>query len=281
MCLHDANVAGMMILQHQSKGKSVSWAEEVRIETPEQIDFDFEMAGPGSRAAAQILDWIVKFFWLALGALATVLLGLMLDRSEFTRYLITGIMMLLGFIFFVGYDIYYEAYRQGQTPGKKYIGIRVIADDGGPLSMRGVMIRNFMNIADFLPVGYLIGGVLCLLNNRGQRLGDMAAGSLVVRDQEMVKVSAVIPVITSYTAPVAQFSREQLALFTMQDKHVLESYLQRFDTLDKEAKKRLTEKLYLLFTQKLNSDQPVQDLHETEERFDFLLGLHQSLQIVK
>jgi uncharacterized RDD family membrane protein YckC len=280
MRLHPMCGAGMMILQLDAKGKSVSWAEEIRIETPEQIDFDFEMAGPGSRAAAQLLDWIVKFVWLALGGLATAIVMALIDTgSEFLRYLIAGMMIMFGFIFFVGYDIYYEAFRQGQTPGKKYIGIRVIQEDGGPLTMRSAVIRNFMNIADFLPAGYLIGGVLCLLNRRGQRLGDMAAGSLVVREQEAVKVAAVAPVYHVKENTSQQFTRDQLAAFTVQDKHVLESYFQRLDSLDEPARDRLTEKLYGTFVQKLSGAVP--EAYDNRARYDFLLELHQALQIAK
>jgi len=257
----------------------VSWAEQVRIETPEQIDFDFEMAGPGSRAAAQLLDWLVKFIWLALGALLTVVAQLLAGGdSPFLTYMIAGGALLLGFIFFVGYDIFYEGFREGQTPGKKYIGIRVVRDGGGPIDVRAAAIRNLVNIADFLPLGYLLGGVICLLNARGQRLGDMAAGTLVIRHQEVVK-PPVVPAAQLSSQNQHQFTKEELSRLTAQDRHVLESYFQRAHTLDERSRERLTARLYQTYGDRLQrSGAVVANLNE-EEAFDFLLALLQALKI--
>jgi uncharacterized RDD family membrane protein YckC len=257
----------------------VSWADEVRIETPEQIDFDFEVAGPGSRSAAQVLDWIVKIFWLLLGALATYLIQAAIGmESRFASYIVLGVMLFLGFIFFVGYDIYYEAFREGQTPGKKYIGIRVIREGGGPIDVRAATIRNMINLADFLPVGYLLGGVICLLNSRSQRLGDMAAGTLVIREQEAVKV-ALEPLQLAVGKSDHRFEREQLQRLTPQDRHVLESYFQRLDSLENAAKLRLTERLYHIFGEKTQLSP--EQLSETDEglMLDFLISLHNALKI--
>ncbi|MFT3883670.1 MAG: RDD family protein [Gemmatales bacterium] len=257
----------------------MSWADEVRIETPEQIDFDFEVAGPGSRSAAQVLDWIVKIFWLLLGALATFLIEAMIGKeSPFAGYIVLGVMIFLGFVFFVGFDIYYEAFREGQTPGKKYIGIRVIREGGGPIDVRAAAIRNMINLADFLPVGYLLGGVICLLNKRCQRLGDMAAGTLVIREQETAKMTTE-PLQLATAQNNHLFERAQLQRLSPQDRHVLESYFQRLDSLDHPTKLRLTQRLYQVFGEKMSI--PSEELNEKDESLmlDFLISLNNALKI--
>ncbi len=232
----------------------MSWAEDHRIETPEQIDLGLELAGPGSRASAQILDWLVKLAILVLVGLVIAIVAGLIGPGQVDPILtstLLGVGGVLLFVFLIGYDIYYEGCRNGQTPGKKYVGIRVVRAGGGPINVRAAAIRNVVGLADFLPVGYLVGGILMLLNKRAQRLGDMAAETIVVREREEAAVHADQPVLIAELATtVYAFSREQLSRLTPNDRHVLESYFARCEGMERAVREQLSSRLLETFLAK-------------------------------
>ena len=84
-----------------------------------------------------------------------------------------------------GYFVFFEGLRQGRTPGKSRVGIRVVRDTGHPITVADAVTRNLLRLADFLPPPYLGGLLLMALHPLGKRLGDLAAGTVVVRDQPM------------------------------------------------------------------------------------------------
>src|SRR5690606_7330784 len=92
-------------------------------------------------------------------------------------------LLLLGIlVLFYGYFLLFEALDHGRTPGKRLVGLRVISDDGRPMAVQQAVVRNLVRVVDSLPGGYGIGIVAALLSPRAQRLGDMAAGTVVVRE---------------------------------------------------------------------------------------------------
>src|SRR5262249_40975676 len=152
------------------------WTDEMRIETPEQIEVYLELAGLGSRFVAQMIDWLWKILvTLALGAVCLVTLALMgfgklIDApSNMMLALVVAVVYLL----WLGYGISFELRWNGQTPGKRTAGIRVMQVGGAPIDLRAACIRNLLAVADFLPAFDLLGAVLILLTERHQRLGDM------------------------------------------------------------------------------------------------------------
>jgi uncharacterized RDD family membrane protein YckC len=166
----------------------VEWTDDTRIETPEQIDVALELPGLGSRFLAQLLDWAVKLGALALlvllGAFLITLLGGTLPSGERSpQFAVLAVLLALVCVFFLGYDIYFEVRHNGQTPGKRRAGIRVLRDSGAPVDFRSAYIRNLLAMADFLPCFHLLGGRLVLLTARHHRLGDLAAGTLVIRER--------------------------------------------------------------------------------------------------
>ena len=154
------------------------YRQRLQVETPEHVPLDLEIAGVGSRALAAILDLLI----IAGAAFAVFILVFVVGGLGMTLgSLGMAILLFGGFVAFTGYFILFEGLRQGQTPGKRMIGIRVVSDTGNAVSMGAAAARNLLRVADFLPPPYLTGGLLVALHPRGKRLGDMVAGTVVAR----------------------------------------------------------------------------------------------------
>ncbi len=151
------------------------------VATPERVSFGYQVAGLGTRAIAQILDLLI---------LGGVLLGLIfaaiaIGQAGFdvVAYLLA---LLGGFVVVFGYFWASEAFWSGQTIGKKVFRLRAVGDRGEPMTFMQAGIRNVVRIVDFLPYGYGVGLVVLFVNGKGKRLGDLAAGTIVVKDSEFI-----------------------------------------------------------------------------------------------
>lgn len=231
----------------------MKWADELQIETPEQIDVNLEIAGLGSRFIAQLIDWVIKWgLFLAillLGAIVLAMAGVNISSGSIGKGM-TALLVAVFYFFLLGWDIYYELRRNGQTPGKRSAGIRVLREDGGPVDFRAACIRNLLNIADMLPGLYLLGGLIVLLNQRGQRLGDMAAGTIVVRERVMEVPGDEGAEIERISSTEFAFTSEQLSSCQSADRHILRSFFQRVKEMNVEARRQLTARLSTQFLKK-------------------------------
>ena len=151
--------------------------QHLEVETPEHVVLDYEIAGLGSRALAAILDTILLVIWLI--GLSFIVLRLAASLGEW----LVAVLTVLGFLSVWGYFTFFEGLRNGQTPGKRRLGIRVVSDTGHAVTFGAAVARNLLRIADFMPPPYLIGAILVALHPRGKRLGDLVAGTVVVRDR--------------------------------------------------------------------------------------------------
>jgi uncharacterized RDD family membrane protein YckC len=148
------------------------------IETPEGVTFSFELATPVTRSLAWALDTAASIT-LAYGASkASEILGTL--SADWSRAL--GV--LLYFVISLIYCIVLEWRWSGQTVGKRLLGLRVIDEQGLRLQLPQVVLRNIMRLVDALPLLYLTGGIAALVSRKGQRLGDMAANTVVVRERQ-------------------------------------------------------------------------------------------------
>jgi len=265
----------------------MSWSENVRIETPEQIDFDLEVAGPGNRFVAQFVDWIFKWLiLLGLGLIALLFAALLSkggvdDWSRSTQNAFIAFLVMLGFVIFFGYDIYYEGYRNGQTPGKRIAGIRVVRDSGGPIDATAAAIRNLVGLADFLPMFYLLGGFIMLLNGRSQRLGDMAAGTIVIRERhEETPDDELEHQIQNLANPDVAFTPEHLDRCEPNDIHVLHTFFGRYRDMERQERRRLSEKLCDIFLQKTRY-RPLEPILGRVAVMEFLASLYRDLKARK
>jgi uncharacterized RDD family membrane protein YckC len=171
-------------------------SEEYTIDTPENVTFGYEIAGIGSRFIAALIDNIILGVLLlglniALLVLVSTLGGdpssveqsLEQSSEDWVVGLIIAIYALLNFVIWWGYYLLFEWLWHGQTVGKRVAHIRVVRLDGAPVSFVPVAVRNLVRVVDFLPVGYGVGVVTMFCNRQARRLGDFAAGTLVVKDQ--------------------------------------------------------------------------------------------------
>lgn len=154
---------------------------QLNIRTPEGVHFALPLAGPISRCLAWLLDAVgimaaVKFT----GALVGLLGILSMDFSQALNF-------VLFFILNIGYAIILEWYWQGQTLGKRLFGLRVMDIRGLRLSLSQIVLRNLLRAVDNLPMFYLLGGCTCLVNRYAQRLGDLAANTIVIKETRVVQ----------------------------------------------------------------------------------------------
>jgi uncharacterized membrane protein SpoIIM required for sporulation/uncharacterized RDD family membrane protein YckC len=158
---------------------------QVDIETPEHVSVGYELADLGSRFTAMVVDAVI----LVLIELALVLLIAALGAWSglvggmgFDLALALG--MLAMFAIYWGYYVLFEGFRDGQTPGKKLMRIRVVQDGGYPVNLRASAVRNLIRLIDMQPMpSWGIAGMMMMLHPRTKRLGDLAAGTVVVRDR--------------------------------------------------------------------------------------------------
>ena len=164
----------------------------VEVRTPESIAFTYELAGLGSRFLALIVDQAIQF-----ATLAAIFGGIILAASRASKYLashatenlgeslaIASIVVLVFAILF-GYFIVSEAVWNGQTPGKKLLGLRVVRDGGYPIDFSASLIRNLIRVGEMLFGYYILAAISALISPENKRFGDLAAGTIVVRDARL------------------------------------------------------------------------------------------------
>lgn len=157
----------------------------VRIQTPENIEFEYRLAGPFRRVPAFLLDFVFRMLiifgcWIAFLFVGQLISGI----GSFGITFDLGVFLLFVFQFLLQwfYGAFFEAYWNGQTPGKWLCGIRVISVDGRPINLSQGIVRNLVRFADLAPTGII--GIVCVsLTERFQRLGDLAAGTMVVLNE--------------------------------------------------------------------------------------------------
>jgi uncharacterized RDD family membrane protein YckC len=220
----------------------MEWSDELRMETPEQIELDLELAGLGSRFLAVLVDLVWKvFLTLVLGLLAAVTAALLGGPGLFdspSKMLIAVVVAAI-YVLWLGYAIYYEVKWNGQTPGKWAVGIRVIRENGAPVDFRAAAVRNLLATADFLPAFHLLGALLVLVTARRQRLGDMAAGTLVVRERAADLGADPTDELTRHATDEYSFTTAQLSNLTAADRTVLREFLRRYDAMTHGGAERL------------------------------------------
>jgi uncharacterized RDD family membrane protein YckC len=160
--------------------------EQLTIETPEQIALEFPLAGVGSRFLALAFDLLVQGVAVA----ALVIVGLFVRVIVVPQVGIAAlgpwafaILLTIGFVIYSGYFAVFEAVWSGQTPGKRLVGLRVIDVSGRPLTPYAAILRNVLRLVDQLPGFYAFAIVSVLVTSRHQRLGDLAAGTVVVHER--------------------------------------------------------------------------------------------------
>jgi len=155
-------------------------ASVLTIKTPEGIVFSMQLAGPTTRFLAWVIDLaVVAVLYIATGYVLNLLMALGGGAFAWVEDVLNAAMLLAMFVINIGYGIALEWAWRGQTVGKYVMRLRVIDEQGLRLQFSQIAIRNFMRMIDSLPMFYLVGGVACVLSKRCQRLGDLAANTIV------------------------------------------------------------------------------------------------------
>jgi|Deesub1362B_J571_1020462.scaffolds.fasta_scaffold05809_3 uncharacterized RDD family membrane protein YckC len=211
-------------------------SDDLTIMTPEHVGIRFLLAGLGSRSLAFLLDSLFRILFIT----ALVVLGLILghfipalDPTGTLMRLSATWLVALGVLVYtvidLGYFLLFEGFWEGQTPGKRILGLRVIRVDGRPIGWTESALRNLLRAVDLLAGLYPLGLLLMFLTPRCQRLGDMAAGTVVVAEPKEAP-----PVMAGEPSEEGRFSTSGVDVTRMEakDYRVIRRFLQRRNTLE-------------------------------------------------
>jgi uncharacterized membrane protein SpoIIM required for sporulation/uncharacterized RDD family membrane protein YckC len=234
--------------------KSASLSQTIDVDTPELVVLSYTIAGVGSRASAALIDYLFCFFILIVLTVGAGYIGLHFGAKKLTDNSGAWIIAVLGIFQFALLWLYYvlfEALADGRTPGKRIMRLRVVRDGGLAINFEASAIRNLVRIVDLQPVLlYAVGMLTMIINSRGKRLGDIAAGTIVVKEDLVSQpmTSKQVRVSDSAMAPLlaSKLSEPEFAL--------LDRFMQRRMQLDVARRNTLAKSLTERLTHALNAD---------------------------
>ncbi|HTA52840.1 MAG TPA: RDD family protein [Candidatus Acidoferrum sp.] len=227
----------------------MSSVDKLTIETPEQTLLEFPLAGIGSRFLAIALDTLLQFA-------AYIVLGLIAALLSTEGFLPTlgkqwgvAIVIFLAFVVQFGYYTTFEALWNGQTPGKRWTHLRVIQDSGRPISAYDAILRNLLRIVDSLPTLYGVGIVTILLSRENKRVGDYAAGTVVVHEKPLQGVGSIwsdaaAPATATPQIPAVSMSVDELRL--------VETFFERRASLDPDVRRSMARQIAQRLGERMN-----------------------------
>lgn len=178
--------------------------DQLNIDTPELVAIEMPIAGIGSRFIAIVVDHLIwGVIFLVLGIIATIIFPALDFFGGVSVNWAVGIFFLIVFLMLWGYFALFEAFGNGRTPGKRVAKIRVIHQSGRGINFAEALARNLVRFVDYFPGFYAIGIIAIFLSKRSQRLGDMVAGTLVVRDRQVDSPHWNDSTSRTFTAPYA------------------------------------------------------------------------------
>ncbi len=225
----------------------MQYEDRVSIPTPEGVEVELTLAGIGSRFIAALIDHSIKFAVII--ALIIALFGFGgltgAEPSSDAGWIAVAILFVVVFLIWTGYDIAFETLASGQTPGKRWTGLRVVKVGGTPVGFVASSIRNLLRFVDSLPGAYGVG-VICVLATRlNQRLGDMAAGTVVVRERKPASAPTGMPVPDVTPSPdlAADLRTWDVSSVSAQDLVTVRRFLDRRQHLTPAARAHLAAEL--------------------------------------
>ena len=244
--------------------------KQVQFETPENITVTYRLAGPGRRFMAVLFDYfvisatVILLFFAGMLAL-TVFLPYVVDETVYW-VLVVAVMILAPAFFSLAYFVYYEWRRNGQTPGASLMNIRVVMDRGFSLTLSAIIVRTLFRIIDQFPLLWIVP----VLSEKWQRLGDMAGGTLVVREDQAEGDGLRTRLMArSPGEEVFRFNPAQVNALDGLDVEAIETFLSRRQSIHPEHRAQLAERLAGAIAQRVGFVEPV----ETGQREQFLEDL--------
>jgi uncharacterized RDD family membrane protein YckC len=198
------------------------------IDTPENLMLEVEIAGFGSRSIAALLDYaIITFLLTMVGCFFGQITNANSDLEGWTL----AALIIIIFAIFSFYHLFFEFLWNGQTPGKRRLGLRVVQANGMPATTAGLLIRNFVRWIDFMPIFFGVGLISLFATQQTQRLGDLAARTVVIREQAQVSLKNLKE---SYAVRYALITRSEeipayidIKKLSEPDRRLIVDYLQR------------------------------------------------------
>ncbi len=221
---------------------------QVSQQTPESVELEFVLAGIGNRTLAYLIDYLIFiltlvgfwFLWLIFSiGLTSTLESLGINYGKAPLWLL-AIALLLSFIIYSGYFTFFETTWRGQTPGKRWVKIRVVRDDGRPIGLAQATLRAILRPVDDI---MFIGMFLILLGKQEKRIGDIVAGTIVIQEEganrrEQLSISPAAQEFASKLPELADISQ-----ITADDFAVITAYLKRRSLMTLQARSDLSLKL--------------------------------------
>ena len=213
------------------------------VRTPESIAFSYELAGVGSRFLAVAIDLLLQ-----IGLLIALVWGVTLIaprhgghtlatlsplETKFVQNVVAGVFIFVVFTIFFGYFILFEALWNGQTPGKRALGLRVVRDGGYPIDFTASLVRNLIRVGEIMFGFYAISAIAAIFSPENKRLGDMAAGTIVVREAKMQSPASMLREIREEPVYAAT------AYATGEERALVKRFLERRDSLDPRRRSEL------------------------------------------
>src|SRR5690606_17470675 len=171
---------------------------------------ELTLAGLGSRFGACALDLLIQGVLMVVIITVLGLAGTVVDPDLLVFFQGVGTFVLA--VVIVGYYILFEGFNGGRTPGKAAFGIQVVSADGTPLTLGAVTLRTLMRLIDFLPAAYAAGAVSIVASPRNQRLGDLVAGTVVIRTRSKATKPTPLPATERQGWDAATVTRDEVAL---------------------------------------------------------------------
>lgn len=170
--------------------KQPEW-DQLSIDTPELVTIEMPIAGVGSRFVAVLVDYLIWTAAFVVFVFLVLLIDPSLDRiSKIGEKWTIALGILIFFIWYWGYFTLFEAFWSGRTPGKRLVKIRVIQRSGRGIGFFEAMTRNLLRIVDGFPAVYAVGVISIFVTRQHQRLGDLAAGTIVVHEQQRLEAAS-------------------------------------------------------------------------------------------
>jgi uncharacterized RDD family membrane protein YckC len=244
----------------------MKFLNQVKSQTPESVELEFVLAGVGNRTQALIIDYLIWSFTLFLLLIMWAFLysQIIWLQSPTIHPWLTAIQLLILFAVYIGYFVLFETLWRGQTPGKRYIKIRVIRDDGRNVGIQQSILRSLLRpIDDILWLGLL----LILFTPQEKRLGDWVAGTISIQEGQTVSNQkiALAPEATDLATKLIETGR--IVALTPDEFATIRKYLYRYPALAPAAKTQVSNRLaqQLLERLELTDRPPSRDSHLTLE----------------
>ena len=224
-------------------------SRRISVVTPENVTIEYELAGAASRAGAAVVDLTIQVIVVVMAFVLSVVLQV--DTVLPGLGWAAAILGIVVFAFFWGYYVFFETVWNGQTPGKRWLRLRTVREGGLPIDLSCAAIRNLVRVIDWLPAFYLVGAVSILISGKNKRLGDFAAGTLVVKERSEYLATAPSPTPAAQSRYREGAFVKNIELVTPEEFEALKRFVERRAELNVQVQHQLAARIARPLMQRL------------------------------